>query len=140
MRRVKPKRKPRPYRGISKKKALSPNEDKYQNKGSGEWRQRAKAFLTKGGTVPVQRRRKKKNGTYHVFYEFYRPCVSCGKAGTHCDHIINASNDGVDFWDQSNWQPLCPSCHGKKSRGESNRKINANKKQNGKKKEGREIY
>ena len=84
--------------------------------------------------MPVQRKRRKADGTYHVFYEFYRPCANCGKKpGTHCDHIINASNEGVDFWDQSNWQPLCPGCHARKTLSESNKKRNA------KKKESREV-
>ena len=46
-------------------------------------------------------------------------CVKCREYGkytpaTVVDHI-KAVNDGGDFWDQDNWQPLCKHCHNSKS-------------------------
>ncbi len=32
------------------------------------------------------------------------------------DHIIPHKGDKKLFWDRSNWQPLCNSCHSKKTR------------------------
>lgn len=49
-------------------------------------------------------------------------CAECLKNDTLTqskvtDHI-KPVNDGVDPWDQDNWQALCISCHQKKSRSE----------------------
>ena len=47
----------------------------------------------------------------------YNPlCVMCEKRGltvigTVVDHKIPHKGNEVLFWDQSNWQTLCPSCH-----------------------------
>lgn len=46
-------------------------------------------------------------------------CVECRKHGRTTeanvvDHI-KPYRQGGDFWDQSNWQSLCSSCHNKKS-------------------------
>ncbi|MBI9080845.1 MAG: HNH endonuclease [Pseudodesulfovibrio sp.] len=52
-------------------------------------------------------------------------CVECEKQGkpktkaTVVDHIIPHRGDKEKFWDSSNWQPLCKSCHDRKTgRGE----------------------
>ena len=47
-------------------------------------------------------------------------CVHCGKKGqyvkaTVVDHITPHRGDPVLFWDESNWQSLCKSCHDKKT-------------------------
>lgn len=46
-------------------------------------------------------------------------CVECTLAlATDLDHIINAKTwvgDGNNFWDESNLQPLCHSCHSRKT-------------------------
>lgn len=47
-------------------------------------------------------------------------CVHCldeGRttAATDVDHIISHKGDMKLFWDQSNWQPLCKSCHSRKT-------------------------
>lgn len=46
-------------------------------------------------------------------------CVHCLKDGITraaelVDHIIPHRGDMILFWDESNWQPLCKVCHGKK--------------------------
>lgn len=46
-------------------------------------------------------------------------CVECRKEGrvteaTVLDHIVRV-NAGGSFWDSDNWQPLCKSCHQRKS-------------------------
>lgn len=47
-------------------------------------------------------------------------CVKCQQEGrltpaTVVDHIIPHRGDQTLFWDESNWQPLCKSCHDKKT-------------------------
>ena len=53
-----------------------------------------------------------------------KPCVFCdlhtfkpGKyvRATVVDHIVPHRGDQKLFWDQNNWQPLCKSCHDKKT-------------------------
>lgn len=46
-------------------------------------------------------------------------CVSCKERGIFTpanvvDHIVPVSQGG-EFWDRSNWQPMCASCHNTKS-------------------------
>ncbi|MFD1777025.1 HNH endonuclease [Paenibacillus rhizophilus] len=50
----------------------------------------------------------------------YPLCVHCEQAGrvtaaTVVDHIIAHKGDMELFWDVSNWQSLCASCHGVKT-------------------------
>lgn len=47
-------------------------------------------------------------------------CNECMKRGkitpaTVVDHIIPHRGDRKLFWDESNWQPLCKSCHDRKT-------------------------
>ena len=47
-------------------------------------------------------------------------CIECEKRGiikpaTDVDHIKPHKGDMALFWDQSNWQPLCHTCHSKKT-------------------------
>ena len=47
-------------------------------------------------------------------------CVHCQKEGrltpaTEVDHIIPHGGNRKLFWDRKNWQPLCKSCHSKKT-------------------------
>ena len=47
-------------------------------------------------------------------------CAECMKQGkltpaTVVDHIIPHRGDKKLFWDESNWQPLCESCHNHKT-------------------------
>ncbi len=47
-------------------------------------------------------------------------CAECLKAGRHVpatdvDHVIPHRGDRAVFWDEKNWQPLCHSCHSKKT-------------------------
>ena len=51
-------------------------------------------------------------------------CVHClahsmTTAATDIDHIKPHGGDQVLFWDVSNWQSLCHSCHSKKTRREN---------------------
>lgn len=50
-------------------------------------------------------------------------CVVCDRTGrvecaTVVDHIVPHRGDDELFWDRSNWQAMCESCHNRKSRGE----------------------
>ncbi|WP_424976816.1 HNH endonuclease [Leisingera sp. S232] len=38
----------------------------------------------------------------------------CGSLATVVDHIIPHRGDDRLFWDRSNWQPLCTSCHSRR--------------------------
>jgi 5-methylcytosine-specific restriction protein A len=57
-------------------------------------------------------------------YLFQNPlCVHCQASGIHTpanevDHIKPHRGDSVLFWDIENLQPLCKSCHSKKTRHE----------------------
>jgi 5-methylcytosine-specific restriction enzyme A len=47
-------------------------------------------------------------------------CVECGKAGhveeaTTVDHIRPHRGNYSLFWDHTNWQALCTSCHNRKT-------------------------
>lgn len=47
-------------------------------------------------------------------------CVRCKEQGklveaTVVDHVKPHRGDRNMFWDESNWQPLCKSCHDKKT-------------------------
>jgi len=47
-------------------------------------------------------------------------CLECFTEGklepaTVVDHIIPHRGDSKLFWDQRNWQPLCKSCHDRKT-------------------------
>lgn len=46
-------------------------------------------------------------------------CVECRKAGrriaaTLVDHVTPHRGNDQLFWDESNWQAMCASCHGRK--------------------------
>lgn len=54
------------------------------------------------------------------FLEAHPLCEECLKHGryvkaTDVDHIIPHRGDQKLFWDESNWQALCHSCHSKKT-------------------------
>lgn len=73
-------------------------------------------------------RERQRDGFYHknawtvasrIFREENPLCVECRKVGrlvaaTVTDHII-PKDICQDPWDQSNWQPLCKTCHAVKS-------------------------
>lgn len=42
-------------------------------------------------------------------------CVICGMPSQHTDHIVPHNRDWSLFWDSTNWQALCHSCHSKKT-------------------------
>lgn len=72
-----------------------------------EWRRRSKAFLQK-----------------------YPSCFICGKPSAIADHIIPHRGDLTLFYDEGNLQPMCWSCHSRKTFKENN---NFNKGDGGKK-------
>lgn len=58
-----------------------------------------------------------------AYLEAHPLCVECLKAGryvkaTDVDHIRPHRGDQSLFWDRSNWQALCHSCHSKKTNRE----------------------
>lgn len=55
-----------------------------------------------------------------AFLQRHPLCVRCREAGrrepaTVTDHIRPHRGDRQLFWDPANWQPLCASCHGRKT-------------------------
>jgi HNH endonuclease. len=54
------------------------------------------------------------------FLYFHPFCAMCGQSATLVDHIKPHRGDDRLFWDRTNWQALCTSCHSKhKQREES---------------------
>lgn len=102
--------KPKKKTGFKRRhKTKSPNESKYQNQTL--WKKRSKKFLEDGGTIEYE--------TQTGGKRLVKPCSMCGKAANTTDHILNpAIHQQVSFWDEKNWQPLCRSCHAKKSNRE----------------------
>lgn len=49
------------------------------------------------------------------FLRHYPRCNACGAAATVVDHVVPHRGDMQLFWDKGNWQPLCASCHGRKT-------------------------
>lgn len=64
---------------------------------SAEWRRKSKAFLEK-----------------------YPYCCICGQPSKITDHIQPHRGDLYIFWNEENWQPLCVSCHSRKTLKENN--------------------
>lgn len=46
-------------------------------------------------------------------------CSVCGKRAVHVDHVVPKRRGGTDAW--SNLQPLCASCHSRKTAVEDGR-------------------
>lgn len=42
-------------------------------------------------------------------------CAACDSPATVVDHITPHKGDQHLFWDRGNWQPLCTSCHSRKT-------------------------
>lgn len=64
---------------------------------SRRWRRMSRAFLDK-----------------HLYC---RACLAQGikTIAEECDHIEPHQGNAELFWDQTNWQPLCSSCHAQKT-------------------------
>ncbi|WP_153740920.1 HNH endonuclease [Marinobacter nauticus] len=57
------------------------------------------------------------------FLQSHPLCIKCHengrvKAATDVDHIVPHRGDMKLFWDDSNWQALCHSCHSEKTASE----------------------
>ena len=56
------------------------------------------------------------------FLTLHPVCITpgCGKPATVVDHRDGHQTEGwlARFWDESRWQPMCPTCHAVKSRAE----------------------
>lgn len=51
-----------------------------------------------------------------AYYLFQNPiCVRCGDIATVVDHIVPHKGDMNLFWNLNNWQPLCKTCHDRKT-------------------------
>ena len=51
------------------------------------------------------------------FIECLKHTNSVLTPATVVDHIVPHRGDHALFWDEQNWQPLCKSCHDKKTGG-----------------------
>ena len=54
------------------------------------------------------------------FLSRYPYCAICNQLATVVDHIKPHKGNEEIFWNQDNWQPLCASCHTKKTFKENN--------------------
>lgn len=81
----------------------------------------------------VQRQQDQKRGTAHQrgytgrwrksregFLNKHPLCAECERNGlitaaTVVDHIVPHKGDDTLFWDRENWQPLCKTCHDRKT-------------------------
>lgn len=95
-------------------------------------------LTVKGGRCAIhikqtRQRQDKERGTAHargygarwqrarlLFLDDHPLCKRCEDKGlvvpaNVVDHIQPHKGDGVLFWDQRNWQPLCKPCHDKKT-------------------------
>jgi len=50
-------------------------------------------------------------------------CVRCFKAASVVDHIKPHRGDDTLFWDRSNWQALCATCHNRHKQREERRQV-----------------
>jgi len=48
-----------------------------------------------------------------AFLRRFPMCAMCHGEATQVDHIKPHKGDRALFWDQTNWQPLCTTCHAK---------------------------
>ena len=55
------------------------------------------------------------NKARKIFLAQHPLCAICGAPATDVDHIIPHKGNKKLFWDQSNWQALCHSCHSRKT-------------------------
>jgi 5-methylcytosine-specific restriction protein A len=55
-----------------------------------------------------------------AFLKKYPICFICGKPATIADHIIPHRGDLTLFYDENNLQPMCQSCHSRKTMRENN--------------------
>lgn len=46
-----------------------------------------------------------------AFLKVHPTCIRCQSAATVVDHIVPHKGNQRLFWDRSNWQPLCRTCH-----------------------------
>lgn len=56
-----------------------------------------------------------------AFLKEHRFCRRCGRTATTVDHIRPHKGDQLLFWDKSNWQALCTSCHSGAKQSEERR-------------------
>jgi 5-methylcytosine-specific restriction protein A len=50
-----------------------------------------------------------------TFLSRFPRCVSCSRPATVVDHLIPHRGLEAAFWDRTRWQPLCASCHSRKT-------------------------
>ncbi|WIJ24233.1 HNH endonuclease [Devosia sp. RR2S18] len=50
-------------------------------------------------------------------------CVRCGNPAAVVDHVTPHKGDDRLFWDRTNWQALCTSCHSKHKQREERRPV-----------------
>lgn len=93
-----------------------------------EQRQKRKVFTQRGKSGEY-------NSLYHTsrwrkerkqFLAEHPQCVMCGAKADTVDHIRAHKGNEAIFWCQANWQPLCHSCHSRKTLRENNN-FNANR-------------
>ena len=104
--------------------------------GCGRTAEPGKDYCKQHLTLQGQRKifnKRGKSGQYHSMYESqewrkrraqflkkYPRCFVCGAPATIADHIIPHRGDLTLFYDDNNLQPMCQSCHSRKTMKENN--------------------
>jgi 5-methylcytosine-specific restriction protein A len=50
-----------------------------------------------------------------AFLYCFPRCLACGRPASVVDHLIPHRGVEAAFWDRTRWQPLCASCHSRKT-------------------------
>ncbi len=50
-----------------------------------------------------------------AYLQAHPSCVTCGQPATVVDHRVPHRGDKRLFWDKTNWQSMCESCHNAKA-------------------------
>ena len=99
--------------------------DQHRQQRKDESWQRFKAKPVIRGTNTERGYNFRWNRARAVFLSEHPLCRECERQGvltpaTVVDHIQPHRGDYALFWDQENWQPLCATCHGRKTIAEVN--------------------
>ena len=86
----------------------------HQKKMDKEYNKRRGSSASQGYDARWRKARK-------IFLNEHPFCNVCGRVATVVDHIKPHKGNMVLFWDRSNWQSMCKTCHDTKTAKEDGR-------------------